>query len=58
MFKVVLKSNRTDVVEVKKVEGNVFTTEIDSEEINSWIREFARDNRVTESSISYKIEEV
>lgn len=55
VFKVVLSSSLTDTTETIEVEGNLFTTDIDLEDLSAWIREFAQDNGVPESSVSYEV---
>ena len=54
-FKVVLSSTETKAQETIQLEGSAFTTEIDIEDLNTWIREFAKDNGVPESSVSYEV---
>lgn len=54
-FKVILSSSLTDTTETIEVEGDLFTTDIDLEDLNAWIREFAQDNGVPESSVSYEV---
>lgn len=55
VFKVILSSSLTDTTETIEVEGDLFTTDIDLEDLNAWIREFAQDNGVPESSVSYEV---
>jgi hypothetical protein len=57
MFKVILKSSQTDATEIIEVEGDAFTTEIDNEDLNAWIREYAESNEVTEDSVAYEVVE-
>ena len=55
VFKVILSSSLTDTTETIEVEGDLFTTDIDLEDLNTWIREFAQDNGVPKSSVSYEV---
>lgn len=50
-----LTSSQSEVTKTIKLEGDAFTTPIDLEDLNSYIREFAQDNGVTESSVSYEV---
>jgi hypothetical protein len=54
-MKLHLTSSLTSAIETIIIAGDALTTEIDLEDLNAYIREFANDHGVTESSVSYEV---
>ncbi len=52
---VILTTSQSSATETIELEGDPLATEIDNEDLNAWIREFAQDNGVTESSVRYEV---
>jgi|GEM_PF-6118239 len=54
-MKIIITSHLISAKEIIEVEGNALTTPLDDEDLNSWTREFAQDNNVPESSVTYEV---
>jgi hypothetical protein len=54
-MKLVLTTKLSCAKEVIEIEGFAFADPIDNEDLNAYIREFAKDNNVTESSVEYEV---
>ena len=54
-MKLIITSTLTTATETIELEGNALTTPIDTEDLNTYIREFANDHEITESSVTYEV---